>query len=57
MAVPLGLGISKVTAIGQRPVSLGIQYYHNVERPDTEPANQIRFQVGEQGHPAAHRRA
>jgi hypothetical protein len=43
--VPLGLGISKVTAIGQRPTSLSIQYYSNVERPDTAPKSQLRFVV------------
>lgn len=41
--VPLGIGFSKVTAIGTRPVSLGIQYYHNVEAPSTTGDNQIRF--------------
>lgn len=43
--VPLGIGVSKVAAIGTRPVSLGIQYYHNVEAPSTSGDNQIRFQA------------
>lgn len=43
--VPLGLGISKVTAIGQRPVSLGIQYYDNVERPTGTGRSLLRFAV------------
>ena len=43
--MPLGLGISKVTAIGKRPTSLSIQYYSNVERPDTAPKSQLRFVV------------
>jgi hypothetical protein len=43
--VPLGLGISKVTAIGQRPTQLSIQYYNNVERPDTGPEHQLRLVV------------
>jgi len=41
--VPLGIGIGKVTAIGRQPVSLGMQYYHNVERPELGPANQLRL--------------
>jgi len=43
--VPLGLLISKVTFIGKQPISLNIQYYHNVVRPDAAGANQIRMQV------------
>ena len=41
--VPLGFGVGKVTAIGRQPVSLGMQYYHNVEHPDLAGANQFRF--------------
>jgi hypothetical protein len=43
--VPLGLGITKVTAIGSRPVSLGIFYYNNVERPAGATKTQIKFAV------------
>lgn len=43
--VPLGLLVSKVTFIGKQPISLNIQYYHNVVRPDAAGANQIRMQV------------
>jgi hypothetical protein len=43
--VPLGLGISKVTVVGQRPTQLSIQYYDNVERPDAGPAHQLRLVV------------
>ena len=41
--VPLGIGVGKITAIGRQPVSIGMQYYHNVERPDQGAANQFRF--------------
>ncbi len=41
--IPLGVGISKVAAIGRRPVSIAIQYYNNVERPPSTAENQLRF--------------
>jgi len=41
--VPLGIGVGKITAIGRQPVSIGMQYYHNVERPDLGATNQFRF--------------
>jgi hypothetical protein len=41
--VPLGMGLGKVTTIGRQPVSLGMQYYHNVERPTLGASNQFRF--------------
>jgi hypothetical protein len=43
--VPLGLGLTKVAAIGHQPMNLSVQYYHNVERPSTTGDNQIRFVV------------
>jgi hypothetical protein len=43
--VPLGLGISKTTVFNGRPMSLGVQYYHNVKRPDSAAATQLRFFV------------
>lgn len=43
--VPLGLGVGKVTAVGTRPVNLGIQYYHNVERPASTAENQLRLVI------------
>jgi hypothetical protein len=42
--VPLGLGVSKITAIGRQAVNVSMQYYHNVEHPDNAAANQFRFQ-------------
>lgn len=41
--IPLGLGITKTTRIGMRPVNLGIQYYNNVERPPGSGENQLRM--------------
>lgn len=41
--VPIGIGLGKVTTIGRQPVSLGMQYYHNVEHPDATGADQFRF--------------
>ena len=43
--VPLGIGISKTTAFNGRPMSLGVQYYYNVKRPDSVAATQLRFVV------------
>ena len=43
--VPLGLGISKVTAVGRQPLSLSLQYYNNVERPSTTGQSQLRLTV------------
>ncbi len=41
--VPIGIGLSKITEIGSQPVSLGMQYYHNVEHPSNAGADQFRF--------------
>ena len=43
--MPLGVGISKTTAFNGRPMTLGAQYYYNVERPDGAAATQLRFVV------------
>jgi hypothetical protein len=43
--VPLGIGISKTTVFNGRPMTLGVQYYYNVKRPDTVAAAQLRFVV------------
>ena len=42
--VPIGIGVSKVAAIGKQPVSVGMQYYHNLEHPDLAGSDQFRFQ-------------
>jgi hypothetical protein len=41
--VPLGLGISRTTVFNRRPMSLGVQYYHNVERPTGTAGQQLRL--------------
>ncbi|KFA86808.1 hypothetical protein Q664_51365 [Archangium violaceum Cb vi76] len=41
--VPVGLGVSKTTVFRRQPLSLAVQYYHNVVRPDDAAANQLRF--------------
>ena len=43
--VPLGVGITKTTVFAGRPMSLGVQYYYNVTRPDSVGATQLRFVV------------
>ena len=43
--VPLGAGISKTTAFNRRPMSLSMQYYHNVEHPTASAGDQLRFQI------------
>jgi hypothetical protein len=43
--VPLGFGISRTTVFNRRPISLGAQYYYNVERPDGAPGQQLRFLI------------
>ena len=43
--VPMGIGITKTTVFNGRPMSLGVQYYYNVERPDSVAATQLRFSV------------
>jgi len=43
--VPVGMGISKVTRIGNRPVSVLLQYYHLAERPPGTPDTNWRMQI------------
>jgi hypothetical protein len=43
--VPLGFGISRTTVFAGRPMSLAVQYYDNVVRPDTGPGQQLRFVI------------
>ena len=44
--VPLGIGVSKITLIGKQPLSVAMQYYHNVVRPDEYGSDQFRMVVG-----------
>lgn len=41
--VPVGGGVSKVAFLGKLPVSVGVQYYQNVIRPDGAPKGELRF--------------
>jgi hypothetical protein len=43
--VPIGFGFSKVTAIGQRPLQLSLEYYYNVERPLLWGSSQLQFGI------------
>jgi hypothetical protein len=43
--VPLGVGISKVTAVGHQPVNLGLAYYNNVVGPASAGRNQLRLTI------------
>jgi hypothetical protein len=43
--VPLGLGITRTTVFNGRPMSLGVQYYDNVERPSGSAGQQLKFVV------------
>jgi hypothetical protein len=43
--VPLGLGITRTTRFGKRPLNIAFQYYANVVRPDNGPGNQFRIVV------------
>lgn len=43
---PLGIGISKTTALGKTPMKFSLQYWQYVEQPDPfGPDWQVRFQV------------
>jgi len=41
--VPIGIGVGKITHIDKQPMSLGLQYYHNLEHPRFAGAEQVRF--------------
>ena len=43
--VPLGLGLSRTTVFNRRPMSMSVQYYHYVERPDGAAGQTLRFVV------------
>jgi hypothetical protein len=43
--VPLGFGVTRTTVFNRRPMTLGLQYYYNVERPDGSAASQLRIVV------------
>jgi hypothetical protein len=41
--IPIGLGFSKVVTVGRQPLSLGMQYYHNIARPEGTGADQLKL--------------
>lgn len=43
--LPLGIGITKTTAFNNRPMSLGAQYYHNVEHPAGAASDLLRLTI------------
>jgi hypothetical protein len=43
--VPLGLNVAKITVVGKQPLSINLQYYYNIVRPDAAGNSQIRIAV------------
>jgi len=43
--VPLGLGISRTTVFNARPMTLGVQYYYNIEKPAGSAGQQLKFVI------------
>jgi len=43
--VPVGMGVSKIAKVGNQPLSISFQYYHNAVRPDNAGADQVRMVV------------
>ena len=43
--VPIGLGVSKITHIGEQPMNLELQYYHNVKHPSFAGTEQLRLEA------------
>lgn len=41
--VPIGVGVSKLEMIGKQPVTLSMQYYHNIVRPDAAASYTVRM--------------
>jgi len=43
--VPIGAGLTKTTVFNGRPMSVGFQYYHNVEHPTASASNLFRVTI------------
>ena len=43
--IPVGLGLTRTTVFSGRPMSLGVHYYYNVERPPGSGASLLRFSM------------
>ncbi len=41
--IPVGDGISRTLVFQRQPMTLGFQYYYNVQRPDNAPTTTVRF--------------
>jgi len=41
--VPIGMSISRTLVFNKQPMSLGFQYYRNLQRPDSAPSSQLKF--------------
>jgi len=41
--VPLGMSISRTFVFSRQPMTLSVQYYHTVQRPDSAPSTTLRF--------------
>jgi hypothetical protein len=43
--VPAGVGISRTLVFNKQPMTIGIQYYKNVKKPDNSPGTLLRFSL------------
>ncbi|HEY1801544.1 MAG TPA: neuromedin U [Terriglobales bacterium] len=43
--VPLGASFSRTVVFNRQPMTLGIQYYHNLKGPNAAPSTTLRFTV------------
>jgi hypothetical protein len=43
--VPIGLGVSKITHVGDQPLNFIAQYYHDGKHPDRAGSEQLRLEV------------
>ena len=43
--VPIGLGVGKITHVGEQPLNLAMQYYHDVKHPRIAGSEELRLVV------------
>src|SRR5262249_55983726 len=43
--VPIGMGITRTTVFNGRPMSIGVQYYYNVVKPQGSAGELLRFNI------------
>jgi hypothetical protein len=41
--VPIGMAVSRTVVFNRQPMTLGVQYYHTVERPASAPSTTLKF--------------